>query len=59
MTKTKKIGRPKLPKGKAKAVFSLRLSSEDQRQIDSAAKRSGKPVTQWAREKLLAASANG
>jgi predicted HicB family RNase H-like nuclease len=56
MTKTKKIGRPKLPKGKAKAVFSLRLSPPDQRQIETAAKRNGKPVTQWARETLLAAS---
>ena len=56
MTKTKKIGRPKLPKGKAKAVFSLRLSEPDQRRIESAAKQSGKPVTQWAREALLSAS---
>jgi predicted HicB family RNase H-like nuclease len=56
MTKTKKIGRPKLPKGEAKSVFSLRLSEPDQKQIESAAKRKGKPVTQWARETLLAAS---
>ena len=56
MTKTKKIGRPKLAKGKAKAVFSLRLSPPDQRQIESAAKRDGKPVTQWARDVLRSAA---
>jgi hypothetical protein len=56
MTKSKKMGRPKLPKNKAKAVFSLRLSPPDLQQIESAAKRAGEPVTRWARETLLAAS---
>ena len=56
MTKKKKMGRPKLPKNEARAVFSLRFSPIERKRIDEAAKRAGKRVTAWARESLLAAS---
>lgn len=56
MTKTKKIGRPKLPKNEKKTVFSLRLSAIEATQIERAAKQAGEPVTRWARTALLAAS---
>jgi len=56
MTKTKKIGRPKLPKGEAKELFSLRLSKEDRKTIERAAKKAGSKVTKWARETLLSAA---
>jgi predicted HicB family RNase H-like nuclease len=56
MTKSKKMGRPKLPKNEAKTVFCLRLSPLDQRQIEAAAKRDAKPVRQWARDTLILAS---
>jgi hypothetical protein len=57
MTETKKkIGRPKLPKGEARSVFSLRFSQAERKKIETAAKKSGEPLTQWARNALLAAS---
>ena len=56
MTKTKKIGRPKLPRGEAKDLFSLRLSKDERHRIEHAAKKAGVKVTTWARETLLAAS---
>jgi hypothetical protein len=54
--KKSKMGRPKLPKGEAKKVFSLRFSKPERERIKAAAKRAGEPVTKWARETLLAAS---
>lgn len=49
-------GRPPLAEGAAKArMFALRLTSEEHLAIEAAAARAGKPVTQWAREALLAA----
>jgi predicted HicB family RNase H-like nuclease len=56
MTEKKKIGRPKLPKGEAKKVFSLRFSKPEREQIKHAAKKAGEPVTKWAREALLRAA---
>ena len=53
-------GRPSLAGGTAKTVvFSLKLSAEEKVAIVAAAERSGKPVTQWAREALLAAARQG
>lgn len=54
--KKPKLGRPKLPKGESKSVFALRLNVAERETITNAAERAGKPVTQWAREALLAAS---
>ena len=51
MRADKKVGpgRPAFAEGTARTgVFTIRLSDEE---------RAGKPVTQWAREMLLAASA--
>jgi hypothetical protein len=56
MTTTKKIGRPKLPKGEAKTLFSLRLSKPERQKIEHAAKKAGVKVTKWARESLLTAA---
>ena len=48
------MGRPPLG-DKAKAiVFTIRMSEAERDEIVAAAERAGKPVTQWAREKLLA-----
>ena len=44
------------PDDEVRAVFSLRFSPIEQKQIDDAAKRAGKRVTAWARESLLAVS---
>lgn len=50
-------GRPPKATGTAKVgVFAIRLSAEDRAAIEAAAARAGKPVTQWAREALLAAT---
>lgn len=55
--KRAKMGRPTLPEGKARAVvFTVRLSPEELESLRAAATRLGQPVTQWARESLLAAS---
>lgn len=57
MTKKKnKMGRPKLPKGEAKKIFSLRLSKHERKKIKDAADKVGRPVTKWAREALLKAA---
>lgn len=37
-------------------MFTLRLSDDERKAIEEAAKRDGKPVTQWARECLLEAA---
>lgn len=54
-TKPRKVGRPKLPKGSAKAAkVQVRLNPEEQRKIELAAKASNKTVSEWVRSKLLA-----
>lgn len=50
------MGRPPLPKGEARSVFCLRFSDSERAAVDAAAKKSGEPVTQWARNTLLAAA---
>jgi hypothetical protein len=53
--KPKKVGRPKLPKGSAKAAkVQVRLSHDEQKKIEAAAKASNKTVSDWARGILLA-----
>ena len=50
-------GRPSFAEGTAKTgVFTIRLSDEERTAIVAAAERAGKPITQWAREALLAAT---
>ena len=53
-------GRPPMPEGKARAaMFAVRLSAVERAEIEAAAARAEKPVTQWAREALLAAALGG
>jgi hypothetical protein len=56
LKKKKKMGRPPLPRGEARSVFSVRFSDGERAVVESAAKREGEPVTQWARKTLLAAA---
>jgi hypothetical protein len=55
-TKTKKVGRPKLPKGEAKGkIVPIRFAPEDIKAITVAAKASQQTVSQWIRSTLNAA----
>jgi hypothetical protein len=57
MTKTKKIGRPKLPKYEARSVMlSTRVNIEENRAIEAAVKAAKKAKTEWLRNALLAAA---
>ena len=47
-----KRGRPKLPKRKARTVFSLRFSSEELAKMNRAAKKGKKKLREWARNEL-------
>lgn len=48
--KTSKLGRPKLPKGEAKnLVVRARMSPDEYRQVERAAKLSGQVISEWAR----------
>ena len=49
------IGRPRLPRGKAKEVFALRITPLEKRAIEAAAKRAGQRATEWARNAMLEA----
>ena len=50
-------GRPAFEEGTARtAVFTLKVSDQERAAINAAAERAGKPVSQWARETLVAAS---
>lgn len=50
---SKKMGRPKLPKGNAKAeLFALKISAGQSKNIDLAAKKSGLSKPDWARAVL-------
>jgi uncharacterized protein (DUF1778 family) len=53
--KPKKAGRPKLPKGSAKGeMLRIRVTSDELRTIEAAAKASGKTRSEFIRGKLLA-----
>jgi predicted HicB family RNase H-like nuclease len=52
-----RMGRPPLGDRARDAVFTLRLSKAERSALNAAAERTGMPVTQWAREALLAAAA--
>jgi hypothetical protein len=49
------MGRPPLSERARAAVFTLRLSEPELAMLNAAAGKADKPVTQWAREALLAA----
>ncbi len=52
--KNKGRGRPKLPKGEAKgSVITVRLQKQQRKILADAARRSGVPLSEWARDVLL------
>ena len=54
--KTRKPGRPKLPKGHAKGrIVPVRFNAEDIKRITEVAKASNKTVSEWIRSTLYAA----
>jgi hypothetical protein len=57
-TKVKKIGRPKLPKGDAKArIVPVRFDPDTLKRITASAKASNQTVSEWIRSTLNAAIA--
>jgi hypothetical protein len=52
----KKVGRPKLPANQTRAVFPIRLSKEERKQVERAAKSASQKPTEWARNQLLHAA---
>ncbi|MEZ5404932.1 MAG: hypothetical protein R3F23_01795 [Verrucomicrobiia bacterium] len=52
----KKVGRPKKPKSKIKKVFPIRLSDEERRIIEIAAKTNREKPSKWARNVLIQAA---
>lgn len=57
-TKTKKVGRPKLPKGHAKGkIVPVRLNDEEVKLFTKAAKKSPhKTLSSWIRQVLMEAA---
>lgn len=56
MPKPKKVGRPILPKGEAKAkIMPIRLNLDDRKRIERAAKSKNQTVSEWVRGALMAA----
>ena len=56
MPKHRKVGRPILPKGEAKAkIMPVRINPDDRKRIQKAAKDSMQTVSQWVRSTLMAA----
>ena len=54
--KPKKVGRPKLPKGQAKAgAIQVRLNDDDRKKVAIAAKARKQTVSEWIRSTLSAA----
>jgi predicted HicB family RNase H-like nuclease len=54
--KTRRPGRPKLPKGDAKSsIVPIRLNAEDRKRVEAAARASNKSVSEWIRGALSAA----
>jgi uncharacterized protein (DUF1778 family) len=56
MPKSKKVGRPKLPKSEAKGkIIQVRLTGEEFKAIEAAAKSYRKTNSEWIRSTLNAA----
>jgi hypothetical protein len=52
--KPKPVGRPKLPKGNAKAGYlRVRLTAEELRKIEAMAKANKQTVSEWVRSELI------
>jgi len=57
--KTRRPGRPKLPKGDAKSsIVPIRFNAEDRKRVEAAARASNKSVSEWIRAALTAAIGN-
>lgn len=57
---TKKAGRPKVAKSKARSPgLSVRLTPDERKPIDVAIKQSGLTQSDWARKSLLHVAVNG
>lgn len=57
MSASKRMGRPPLAEGAARAIiFTLRLSPDERDEVLAAAARDGIGARRWAREVLLAAA---
>ena len=53
--KTRKVGRPKLPRGAAKGrIVPVRFTPNDLKAIEAAAKASDQTVSQWVRSTIAA-----
>ena len=53
--KTRKVGRPKLPKGHAKGrIVPVRFTPDDLRAIEAAARANNQSVSEWVRSKIHA-----
>ena len=53
--KTKKVGRPKLPKGEAKGrIVPVRFTADDLKAMAAAAKANDQTVSQWVRSTIHA-----
>lgn len=51
--KAKKMGRPVLPKGKAKGVITpIRFQPEERKRFEKAAKQAGLSLSEWIRQTL-------
>lgn len=51
MPKTKKPGRPKLPKGEAKGkLVAVRLTAEDYKKASAAARQLNQTLSRWIRD---------
>ncbi len=52
--KKRPVGRPKLPKGQDRgSVLTLRLTAAERARIEQEAKKVGRGLSDWARERLL------
>lgn len=51
----KPLGRPPLPKGQTKQVFTFRLSGDEMKRVENAAAKENEKPREWARKTLLKA----
>lgn len=54
-----KAGRPKLPPNQTRTVFPIRISKDERKLVDAAAKKAGERPSEWARNQLLTAAKSG
>ena len=52
--KKRPVGRPKLPKGQERAkLLTVRLTAAERARIEQEAKKAGRGLSEWARDRLL------